>query len=92
MNIKEIYWRLRGSGYVVDQYNFDKQYLGKKPGYYAYLKSTDNAPSIEALMRLHYKLLETKNIHQTYGVNTGQLEELAGGILCKVKDRCLSVD
>ncbi len=92
MDIDEIYGRLRITGYVVDQYSFDRQYLGKKPGYYAYLKSTNSAPSIDTLMRLHYKILETRKVHQIYGVDTGELEELACSILCKVKDRCMSVD
>lgn len=45
MQIKEAFETLQRHGHVIDQYNFDHRWLGKQPGYFAYLKSTNNQPS-----------------------------------------------
>ena len=73
MNITEIFETLHRHGHVADQYNFDHRWLGKQPGYFAYLKSTDNQPSVETLMRLHFRLIAADQAHAVYGLDTGEL-------------------
>lgn len=88
--ITEVYDELRSKGYVADQYAFDEEYLGRNKGYFAYLKSTNNEPSTDALMRLHFKLRKREEAYKRYGVDTGQLDGIARNVLRFVEGRCLA--
>lgn len=88
MKIFDAFTTLRQNGHVLDQYSFDQRWLGKKPGYFGYLKSTQSEPSIETLMRLHFKLLEEEQKHLRYGLGTGELAKLAASTMDEVKQRC----
>ncbi len=88
MNIFETYTCLRDQGHVTDQYSFDRSWLGMKPGYYAYLKSTNTQPSIYVLMRLHFRLLDEEQKEARWGLNTGLLSGLAEQAIDEVKGRC----
>jgi len=88
MKLTEAFETLRSHGHVIDQYSFDRGWLGKQPGYFAYLKSTNSQPSVEALMRLHFKLLDADRKHSSFGVATGELNELASFMMDEVKQRC----
>lgn len=88
MKITEAFELLQRHGHVFDQYNFDDRWLGKQPGYFAYLKSTGNQPSVETLMRLHFRLIAAEQAHAVYGLNTGELSSLAGSMMNEVKVRC----
>ncbi len=88
MKITEAFKILRRHGYVLDQYSFDESWLGKKPGYFAYLKSTDSQPSIETLMRLHFKLLEENLRHARLGLDAAELHKLATLTFKEVRHRC----
>ncbi len=88
MKITEAFDTLQRHGHVCDQYNFDHRWLGKQPGYFAYLKSTDNQPSVETLMRLHFRLLAADQAHAVYGLDTGELSDLACSMMDEVKLRC----
>jgi len=88
MTIIHAFETLRRHGHVEDQYAFDQRWLGKQPGYFAYLKSTNSKPSVETLMRLHFRLLEADNIHAVYGLSTGELNELAMSMMDEIKMRC----
>ena len=88
MRITEAFEALRCHGHVLDQYNFDRRWLGKQPGYFAYLKSTDNQPSVETLMRFHFRLIAANQAHAVYGLDTGELSNLASLTMSEVKLRC----
>ncbi len=89
MQITETFKTLHRYGHVEDQYSFDRSWLGKKPGYFAYLKSTGSEPSVETLMRLHFRLLEVDKKYSLYGVSTGELNELAMSMMDEIKTRCI---
>lgn len=89
MRIIEAFGTLQRHGHVIDQYNFDHRWLGKQPGYFAYLKSTNSQPSIETLMRFHFRLLAADKAHSTYGLDTGELSSLATSTMNEVKLRCV---
>ena len=76
MNLIKIYEQLKLHGYVIDQYAFDQQWLGRRPGYTAYIRSTSAEPSIETLFKLHLRLLDVENRYSIYGVSTGELKKL----------------
>jgi hypothetical protein len=88
MKITEAFAKLQRHGHVEDQYSFDDRWLGKRPGYFAYLKSTSSQPSVETLMRFHFRLAEADNKFSIYGLNTGELNELAMSMMDEVKVRC----
>tara|TARA_R110002072_G_scaffold300627_3_gene478537 strand:+ start:6647 stop:6928 length:282 start_codon:yes stop_codon:yes gene_type:complete len=88
MDIIHAFKILQRHGYVVDQYSFDQSWLGKKPGYFAYLKSTKSEPSVEALMRLHLRLLEQEERDARWGLATGAMADLASSMMDEIKQRC----
>ena len=88
MNITEAFEVLKRHGHVFDQYEFDDRWLGKQRGHFAYLKSTDSHPSIETLMRFHFRLKEASKVFSTYGLDTGELGELANKALSEIRIRC----
>jgi hypothetical protein len=88
MNIIQAFETLQRYGHVTDQYNFDKSWLGKKPGYFAYLKSTRRQPSVETLMRFHLRLLEQINKHSRWGLMANELSGLAQITMDEIKQRC----
>ena len=53
MEIQRIYQLLNSKGLVQSQYEFDRKYLGRPIGHYAYLKTTGQKPTIETLFRLY---------------------------------------
>lgn len=88
MQITEAYDTLRQYGYVGDQYSFDRNWLGRKEGYFAYLKSTNRKPSVEALLKLHFKLLEIERRNANYGLPADELRGLATSTLAEIRQRC----
>ncbi len=88
MKITEAFELLQRHGHVEDQYSFDNRWLGKRPGYFAYLKSTNSQPSVETLMRFHFRLLATNRTHAVYGLATGELSDLASSMMKEIKIRC----
>lgn len=88
MTIIHTFETLRRYGHVVDQYTFDKRWLGKRPGYFAYLKSTSRQPSVATLMRLHLNLLAAEQKHSIYGISTGELASLAASTMDEIRERC----
>lgn len=88
-NLIDIYEELKSSGYVIDQYAFDREWLGRKPGYTAYIRSTSAEPSIETLFKLHLRLLHAENRYAVYGINTGQLSQLAEDVILDIRRRVL---
>ena len=53
MEIERIYQLLNSKGLVQSQYQFDREYLGRPVGHFAYLKTTGQKPTIETLFRLY---------------------------------------
>ncbi len=90
MDLIKIYEELKSSGYVIDQYTFDQNWLGRRPGYTAYIRSTSAEPSIETLFKLHLRLLEAEDRDAIYGLNTGQLSSLALHVISGMKQRVLT--
>tara|TARA_R110000868_G_scaffold11525_1_gene56447 strand:- start:1023 stop:1292 length:270 start_codon:yes stop_codon:yes gene_type:complete len=88
MNIVEAFETLRRHGHVIDQYSFDKDWLGRKPGYFAYLKSTQREPSVETLMRFQLKLLERRRRDARWCVDTGELADLVKTTITEIRERC----
>jgi hypothetical protein len=84
MEITEAFDTFNRHGHVIDQYIFYYLLLGKQPGYFAYFKSTDNQPSIETLMLLHFELLTAEKAYSTYLLNTGELRDLASSMVHEV--------
>ena len=89
MNIIEAFETLRRHGHVIDQYTFDQEWLGRRPGYFAYLKSTNRQPSVETLMRLQLKLLERKRRDARWDIDTGELSDLVSITMNAIKQRCI---
>ncbi len=89
MDLIKIYEELKASGYVIDQYTFDREWLGRQPGYTAYIRSTSAEPSIETLFKLHLRLLQAENRYSIYGINTGQLANLAEHVFFEMKKRAM---
>ena len=88
MKIIEAFHVLKQHGHVLDQYNFDDRWLGKQPGYFAYLKSTDSQPSVETLMHFHFRLLDMDNAYKKYDLDTGVLNSVANSVMGEVERRC----
>ena len=88
MTILEIYDHLKARGYVVDQYMFDRNWMGRREGYLAYVKSTGADPSIESLFKLHIRLLRAEAMEARFDVNTGHLRELANRVMAEIERRC----
>ena len=71
----------------MDQYAFDRNWLGRQPGYTAYIRSTSKEPSVETLFKLHLRLLDMEHRETKYGLNTGHLENLAERVLGEMRQR-----
>ena len=87
MDIIDTYQELRRQGEVLDQYHFDRRWLGKTQGYFAYLRSTGSQPSIETLMRFYLRLLSADSAYAVYGLD-GELRHLAQSVMGEIKRRC----
>jgi hypothetical protein len=92
MNLIEMYEELRSSGYVVDQYQFDLEWLGRKPGYTAYIRSTSKEPSIGTLFKFYLRLLEADQRETRLGLRMGQLRRLAEEVIGSIRMRALKRD
>lgn len=90
MDLIAAYEKLKTNGYVLDQYSFDQQWLDRKPGYTAYIRSTETGPSIETLMRLYFRLQEHEQKEARWGLDTGVLSNLAETMFAEVQQRCRS--
>ncbi len=88
MNIIHAFEILRRHGHVIDQYAFDRDWLGRRPGYFAYLKSTNRQPSVETLMRFQFKLLERKRRDTHWDIDTGELADLTKTTITEIRQRC----
>jgi hypothetical protein len=89
MKITEAFDVLKQHGHVFDQYEFDNRWLGKQTGYFAYLKSTNNQPSIETLMRFHFRLIGKDKAYKQFELDTGELNEIANSVMGEIERRCV---
>ena len=89
MKITEAFQLLKKHGHVLDQYAFDKVWLGMERGYFAYLKSTNSQPSVETLMRFHFRLMSRDKAYKQYDLDTGVLSGIANSVMDEVERRCL---
>ena len=88
MNIVEAFETLRRHGHVIDQYSFDKEWLGRKPGYFAYLKSTNRQPSVQTLMCFQLNLMAREKLDARWKIDTGTLSALINLTTEQIEARC----
>ena len=74
---------------MLDQYAFDIGWLGMERGHFAYLKSTDNQPSVETMMRFYFRLMSKDKAYKQYDLDTGILSGIANSVIGEVQRRCL---
>jgi hypothetical protein len=54
--IHEVYKSLHTYGFVESQYDYDRTYLQRPVGHYAYLKATGTDATTDTLLRLYFSL------------------------------------
>ena len=87
MNLLEIYKHMKSTGHVIDQYEFDKSWLGRQPGYTAYIRSTSKTPSIETMFKFYLRLMEMGEKEAKYGIGGYQLLDMAEDVFHDMCDR-----
>ena len=87
MNLVEMYEHLKATGYVIDQYAFDREWLGRKPGYTAYIRSTSQAPSIETLFKIYLRLMDQGEQEAKLGLGGLSLLDMAEGVFIDMCER-----
>ncbi len=87
MNLIDMYEHLKSQGYVLDQYAFDREWLGRKPGYTAYIRSTSQAPSIETLFKFYLRLMDMGEKEAALGLRGMPLLDMAEGVFMDMCDQ-----
>ena len=87
MKLIDMYEHLKSSGYVIDQYAFDREWLGRKPGYTAYIRSTSQAPSIETLFKFYLRLMDRGEKEAMRGLGGMPLLDMAEGVFGDMCDQ-----
>ena len=77
MLLEYVYGQLSNAGETFDQFSFDREYLGRKTGYFASLKCTRKQPSLGVLFKLNRTLMKKHQKFSMYGIQTELFVELA---------------
>ena len=78
MLIHKIFHVLHSSELVSSQYDFDREFLRRPTGHYAYLKSVGTQASIDTLLRLYFEIEERVSDDEVANDDCQVLDDLAG--------------